>query len=145
MTLKTKKIPKALNSPSETKIPKAGNVPNENSCLEFREGQMDTDGSWGWKNISPLQLRGIFRKIFSCQKLTWQNLRTSGSHLVDLKDLYPKAQKRLLQIEKDDQDQLYSLRLSGKERIWGIKDGNIFWLLWWDPNHEVCPSNKKHT
>lgn len=144
MSLKTK-TPKISGSPTESKIPKMGGFPNENKHLEFRADQMDIDGLWGWEGISALKLKEIFSKIFACQKLTWQDLRTKGSHLVDLKDLSSKAQKRLEKIEKDDQDQLYSLRLSGKERIWGIKDGNIFSLLWWDPNHEVCPSLKRHT
>ncbi len=34
---------------------------------------------------------------------------------------------------------------NGKQRIWGIKDRNILKVLWWDPDHEVCPSLKKYT
>ena len=35
------------------------------------------------------------------------------------------------QFKKDDLDQLYSLRLTGKKRIWGIKEGNILWEWQW--------------
>jgi len=37
-------------------------------------------------------------------------------------------------------DALVSLRLSGKERVWGILQENALLLLWWDPGHEICPS-----
>ncbi len=69
----------------------------------------------------------------------------NGSHLVDVDNLASDAKKRLREIGQDDLDQLYSLRISGKKRIWGIREGYLLWFLWWDPFHSVCPSTKKHT
>lgn len=33
----------------------------------------------------------------------------------------------------------------GLERIWGHRWDHVFYPIWWDPKHEVCPSTKKHT
>lgn len=139
------KIPKAFIAPVESKTPKAGAFPNDRCQPEFRAEQIDKTGPWGWDNFDSSQIQEVFQKLFESQKLTWHDLRNNGSHAVNRIDLCADAQKRLTQIQKDDLDQLFSLRLTGRKRIWGIKEGNIFWLLWWDPNHEVCPSNKKHT
>jgi hypothetical protein len=139
------KIPKTFISPVESKIPKAGVFPTDRCLPEFRAEQMDKAGPWGWDVFDPSQIQEVFQKIFDSQKLTWQDLRNNGSHFVGRKDLCHEAQKRLIQIQKEDLDQLFSLRLTGRKRIWGIKEGNILWLLWWDPQHEVCPSHKKHT
>jgi hypothetical protein len=144
MSHKSKKIPKSLVFPSETKTPKVGILLTDSCHPEFKADQMDHGGSWQW-NLDSGQLQEILQKIFSSQKLTWQELRNNGSHLVNRKDLSPEAQKRLDQMQKEDLDQLFSLRLTGRKRIWGIKEGNILWLLWWDPDHQVCPSVKKHT
>ncbi len=65
--------------------------------------------------------------------------------MLNLTKLHPMQKKRLEEIEQDEIALFYSLRLSGKKRMWGIKDNNIFWILWWDPFHEICPSFKKHT
>lgn len=144
MSRKDRKNPKKFVSLSETKIPKL--VPYTDSCLpEFRAGQMDMNGPWGWDKFDSSLLQEFLQKIFDSQKLTWQILRDNGSHLVQVDNLCTKAQKRLLELCKDDYEELFSLRVTGCKRIWGIKDGNILWLLWWDPNHEVCPSQKKHT
>ncbi len=105
---------------------------------------MDMSGPWGWDKFDSLILQDLLQKVFDSQKLTWQILRDNGSHLVQVDSLCAKAQKRLLELRKDDCDELFSLRFTGCKRIWGIKDGNILWLLWWDPDHEVCPSQKKH-
>ena len=34
-----------------------------------------------------------------------------------------------MELDKDDCDELFSLRITGRKRIWGIKDGNILWIL----------------
>lgn len=139
------KIPKIFLIPKESKTPKAGVFPSDKSYPDFRAEQMDQEGQWGWNQFDPSQLQEVFQKIFESQKLTWQDLRNNGSHPVDRTDLCPEAQKRLILLQKEDLDQLFSLRLTGRKRIWGIKEGNIFWILWWDPYHQVCPSLKKHT
>ena len=40
---------------------------------------------------------------------------------------------------------IVSFHITGKERIWAIRSGERVFLLWWDPNHEIYPSPKKHT
>ncbi len=145
MARKDRKIPKSFVVPVESKTPKAGSFPTDGCHPEFRTEQMDKEGPWGWNQFDSLQIQEVFQKILESQKLTWQDLRNNGSHFVDIRDLCSQAQKRLVQLQKEDLDQLFSLRLTGRKRIWGIKEGNIFWLLWWDPEHQVCPSQKKHT
>ena len=51
----------------------------------------------------------------------------------------------LKRLKIDDIDSLFSLRLDGTLRIFGIRKQNYLQILWVDQNHEVCPSKKKHT
>ncbi|MDQ2731557.1 MAG: hypothetical protein M3Y56_07855, partial [Armatimonadota bacterium] len=67
------------------------------------------------------------------------------SHPVELGKLCKAAQDRLVEIRQDDAATLFSLRIGGQGRIWGVRDGPTLRILWWDPQHEVCPSLKKHT
>ena len=106
---------------------------------------MDIGGPWDWSMLSSKHLQDFLEKLFEAQKLSWQNLRENGSHPVNVNNIIPKAQKRLQKIGQDDLGQLYSFHLTGQLRVWGIKDNNIFWLLWWDPQHSICPSPKRHT
>jgi hypothetical protein len=50
-----------------------------------------------------------------------------------------EAKSRLNAIRLEDTDALFSLRLSGPERIWGILDNSVLLLLWWDPFHLIYP------
>ena len=36
-------------------------------------------------------------------------------------------------------------RLSNTERVYGLRLEGVLSLLVWDPGHQVCPSEKKHT
>lgn len=78
---------------------------------------------------------------------TWQEIESathgnkgkSNSHHVPIKNLCSEAQKRLREIKLDDIDEIYSLRLEGKLRIYGIRKYNYLKILWIDPNHEIYP------
>ena len=144
--MKKKQIPKkAITGIGNSKSPRISkNNYNDGNAPEFRAGKMDVEGRWGWNNSnnSKFDMKLFLEKVFENQKLSWQELKNNGSHDVDLDKIITEARKRLEEIEQDEIAQLYSLRLSGKMRMWGIKDNNIFWILWWDPHHEICPSVK---
>ncbi len=75
--------------------------------------------------------------------MTWAELLGGKqNHNVSVSDLCKAARQRLEEIGQDDIDELLSLRLSGKERVWGILSEGVCTLLWWDPEHQVCPSVK---
>lgn len=117
MGSKKQKIPKALVTPSESKIPKVGVNPSDHCRPDFKAEQMDRDGPWGWNHFDSSEIQELFQKIFETQKLTWQELRNNGSHFVNRKDLCSEAQKRLIYIQNDDLDQLFSFRLNGRKRV----------------------------
>jgi len=79
--------------------------------------------------------------------MTWSAIFLDAkkqNHSCDVASLSSKARTRLLEIGMDDQDKLWSIRLSSKKRLWGILDRGIFYIVWWDPNHQVYPSTLKN-
>jgi hypothetical protein len=47
--------------------------------------------------------------------------------------------------EGDDEDQISRLRVTGRGRLYGFRRDERFYALWWDPEHAIYPSPKKHT
>jgi hypothetical protein len=89
-------------------------------------------------------IQGLVEKLKSAESMTWQEHVSSGrSHNVETHKLCDGARRRLRDIELDDLEGLFSLRLTGKERIWGIRTGGVLRVMWWDPEHQVCPSLKR--
>jgi len=148
---------KRKKKPSHREIPGTGKNPRvqepvdllTESKVSWHLRIIDTAGEWGCKEIDKITLwKDIHAKLSEFEKKTWKEIlvkERTKNHLISVADICKEAQKRLKDIRQDDVDELVSLRLSGKKRIWGIKDRNILRILWWDPKHTVYPTRKKHT
>ncbi len=92
----------------------------------------------------------IYPKLRHFESQTWSKIEKElfGSrsktkhHSVNISQIIPEARKRLEQLQLDDIDELFSIRLSGKLRIWGIRHWSYLRILWIDLEHEICPSTK---
>jgi len=147
---KKRKKPKARIEPSPTKQPKVAYNPTSYNHLRpsWRISKIEMIGPYGWRNIDAETLIYIHGKLANFESMTWNDIlikNKKNNHSVEIDKLSSTAKARLTEIQLEDIDELVSLRLSGKQRVWGILDQGVLILLWWDPNHQVCPSNLKHT
>jgi hypothetical protein len=152
----SKKKPKIKIHPDTSKNPKMDPQNRPESIMDkkpvWRLGMLDIDGEWGWGNV---ESRDLILQIHSTLKgfetMTWAEIENKKSkkgkynHLMPVNQICKRARDRLREIELDDFDTLYSLRLSNLERVWGKRDNEAFYLLWWDPEHTVCPVPPVHT
>lgn len=145
-----KKKPKTKFDPQITKTPRIAEQNSPESILSlkpsWRFGMIDLDGPWGWLNIrSKDTLVYIMEKLRNFETMTWREIdENRHNHPMPLEKIPKKARERLKERELDDQE-LYSFHLSAKERIWGIREREAFYIIWWDPEHTVYPVQKKHT
>ncbi len=77
--------------------------------------------------------------------MAWKEIEGKVHHAIPIANLSKDAIERLKSINQDDIDEVFSFHFGGKERIIGLRDRGIVKLLWWDSEHQVCPSQKKHT
>ena len=83
----------------------------------------------------------------SFEQRTWGQVEANRrrDHAVPLEDLVPRALSRLRALNLDDRDCLLRLRFTGTQRVWGFRRNALFMVLWWDPQHKICPSTLGHT
>lgn len=147
MTKKTVKVNNNL-LPAQLKKPRTDSTLKSPMDLSpvWHVSTLDIDGPWGWTTIQKdTFFDQILPKIKNFESMAWKDILGRSSHEVDVSKIGPAAQKRLVQLNLDDTEQLVSLHLSGKQRIWGIRVANTLRLLWWDPNHQVYPSKLRFT
>lgn len=111
----------------------------------------EATGAWTW-DIDRADMMEIMDFLSEMEKRTWSeirrdmaggNRRRGEKHkFIPLASLCKEARTRLAEIELDDQDQLFRFRLGNLKRLWGVilPDDHMFYLLWWDSQHRVCPS-----
>ena len=148
---------KKRKKPTHKKSPKINKIPRgiekaqliEEEYISWHLRILDRNGDWSWKGIDEKTIwKDIHSKLSEFERKTWNEILVKekhNNHSISISEICLEAQKRLRKIKQDDIDDLISLRLSGKKRIWGIKIGKVLKVLWWDPKHTVRPVLKKHT
>jgi hypothetical protein len=140
------RLPRSVLSPAESRAVRAlpANPRARSPVWAFRI--VDLGGPWCWSVLGGAVLAEVLARFRDLESMTWEQIDgPTGSHGVELASLCRQAQQRLSTIHQDDASELFSLRITGRRRVWGILDEHVLRLLWWDPEHQVCPSLKKHT
>jgi hypothetical protein len=103
---------------------------------------MDWDGPFGWHSIDRNEMEKLIERLACFESNTWLELMHQGRrnhHYMDVSVIDKSASRRLQEIRQDDIDEVFSFRIRGPIRLWGIVDRHIFKILWWDPDHKVYP------
>lgn len=93
-------------------------------------------------------MREIHSKLSDFESMTWGQILLEAkkqNHSIRPHQICKEARDRLEVLGYGDLDRVFSLRLSGCERIWGVINEGVFTVLWWDPEHTVYPVEKKYT
>jgi hypothetical protein len=111
----------------------------------WRFSTVDREGPFKWPINEQVELE-IVNKLHQFDSMLWANIEGKQHHFLSENSLSKEAFKRLQAIKQDDEiDNLFSFHLQGRPRIIAIRHSNIAKLLWYDPEHQVAPSQKKHT
>ncbi len=105
---------------------------------------MEMVDPFGWHRLDGPTLLAVRERLSNFETMSWSEILVASkkqNHSIGVQDLAKRAQDRLDEIGLT-LDEVVSLRLSGKERVFGYLDNGVLVLLWWDPDHEVCPSAK---
>lgn len=157
MSKKEKRIKQKIrvsssNTPSHIENPES--FYNKIPVWSFR--YIDNEhGKWGTQINSDI-LPSILYSMKSFEQMKWSNILTSTSgrsgntrsHPIPIQKLIPEAQKRFNELNLDEifDEDIYSLALTNKLRLFGFIDENgIFFLVWIDREHEIYKVYKKHT
>lgn len=143
---KKKKKAKISQEPSPGKRAKIDERPGQilDSHIAWHFNRMDADGPWP---SEPRHLSEYRDKLYSYEQQTVGEIfheSKAYNHSIAVGRLIHKAQARLDEL-RISVEVLHRLRFKGKTRLWGLLSGNIFQILWLDPKHEICPSQKRHT
>lgn len=112
--------------------------------MSWRLNAVDKEGPFAWTGLSnPSQYKTTVEKLANFETMSENELQQAGCHFIETRRLCKEARDRLIHLELDDIDEVYSLRLQGTVRIFCVYRQQYLRVLWYDPDHKVCPSQKK--
>jgi hypothetical protein len=146
---KKNRKPIFTETPTTQKVPRGleKNVNTEITPISWKIGILDKAGPYSWTSCTQEEFWEYIKpRLINYEKMTWQEIfQHDKNHPIKISIIESEAQQRLRELKFDDIEELVSLGITKLARIWGIKDGSCLKILWWDPNHHVCPSHKKYT
>ena len=113
---------------------------------------LDKNGKFAFRlDRKDFDAKSILQKIINYSNMTWREIRgqthdngKSKHHSIsDITRLSDEATNRLEAMEKEDEaDSLFSFAFTNLIRLWCLKKGKYFHILWYDSKHEVYPTKK---
>lgn len=99
---------------------------------------------FGWHRVDAATIQYIRQRLALFETMTWSEILVQAkkqNHSIKVTALCTEAQQRLMDLQLLVED-VVSLRLSGRERVYGYLENGVLVVLWWDPLHQICPSLK---
>lgn len=117
-------------------------VMDDGHPLAWRFSHVDLGGPFPWCIECREEYHSVVHTLFEFESKNWNEITSGVSHLIPTEQLCKEARDRLVEIQKDDFDNLLSLRVTATSRVWCVKIGHIVRPLWWDAEHQVYPVAK---
>jgi hypothetical protein len=144
------KIPRAGALEQPEKLPKLAAEPRSIMDMQpaWRLSNMRMKSPFGWGAITRGDMQQVIERFKALESMTWSAILVEAkkhNHHCDVGGMCKEAQKCLEDDWQGGADEVLTIRLTNKKRVWGVLEGPLVYLLWWDPEHSVYPSLKKHT
>ena len=99
---------------------------------------------WGWGDVPINEFFEILKKALQkYEDMSWEDvLRRRSCHPLPVHEATRTARERFRAI-CPDVDTLHQVDFSELGRVWGVKKGQYFQLVWYDPYHTVCPTRRR--
>lgn len=104
---------------------------------------------WGFHHTDAL-FEEVITKLRDYERMSCSDIMSASggrnhgtnSHFENVSELIPEAQKRWADLHLEEYDQVFSLRLTGTRRLYGILLDGVFRVVWYDQNHEIYSLTK---
>lgn len=120
----------------------------------FSQCDIDPDCRWAFykERLSDMFWDLILPKMRDFESMTVEQIfirAKKQNHGIDVSELNKDAARRLAEL-KIEAEAVHSLRLGGQLRLYGVLDGAVYNIIWYDDDHGdnntcVCCSTQQHT
>lgn len=118
----------------------------------WRFDKLDRGGKFAFDlNREDFEHKHFLDKMISYSRLSWQEIKRqthdksgkSKNHFIPADELSKEAQERIKILHLEEySDSIFSFAFLNKLRIFGYRENEYFYVLWYDPNHEIYPVEK---
>ena len=143
---KKSKIPKPSQKKQQNRIPeqatqlnRPSSADDENPSFKFTYADKNR---WVLSDWTPSEIKDLIEGLKKIEKYTWKQIRDHGSKKrgesvgtgYKLIDKHPT-----LPDDIPEDARLSEMRIDDKKRIFGFRVQSVYYIIWFDRDHSVCP------
>ena len=142
----------AVPQQSGRKLVLSPQPPKENQTILLRFDMLDRDGAFAFDLLRPdFDHKEVLDKLIAYSNMTWTEIMRqvhdragkSKHHFLSGGRLSREAIERIrVKGLEEYSDSIFSFALQNRLRIIGIRTGVEFHVVWYDPEHQFCPSRR---
>jgi hypothetical protein len=139
------RTPKTEHSPPYRQVKSDNPDKFDQETISWQFCRLDWEHEhWGFNQLRSTDWRDLRNALASFEGMTWAQIKQScggkrtgtNHHSLALSEICNRAYRRLEELKLEDSDTVFSLRLMSVVRLYGIRDGRVFRLLWYDCHHD---------
>lgn len=114
----------------------------------WRIGKIQLAEPYGWRSLGVDEIVKIKSKLADLERCTWKEIfvrDARNNHKVICHELKCPHARKWMENNMPDQPYLWTIRVTAKERIWGIFSEGAYHIIFWDPDHLIWEVQKKNT
>lgn len=100
---------------------------------------------YGFHVVSGEEIGNLRGRLSSFETMTWNEIFLLGkkqNHSIPVPELGCPRARKWMRENLPDQPELWTIRIGGAERIWGIFSEGAYQVIFWDPKHLIYPTNR---
>lgn len=119
--------------------------------MEWSDEKKDLEDAWSWGQSrdwrGPIWDTVLLPFLHEYKNKKWHEIENEKSgddkrhKSYELSSICKEAYDRLEYLKLEDMDEIFRFRIGSKPRFYGFRIQHIFFALWWDAEHRVCPSD----
>lgn len=118
--------------------------PPKPDYLVWRLGRLNKEGAFSWLDLSPDAIAALETELVEFENRPLHELKNlRWLKFIEAEEFTPKGRRAFSEIADKrmggDTEGLWQLHLAtSRWRIWGHFEDPMFYVVWWDPDHDAC-------
>lgn len=127
---------------------------SDDECVVWKFDKLDKGGEFAFNiDCDGFRHHDFLDKMIIYSNRKWSEIKRdthdkakSKHHFLESNELSKAAQERIRKLKLEEySDSIFSFSFDNKLRVIGIREDELFHVVWYDPEHKFCPSHLKHT
>jgi hypothetical protein len=112
----------------------------------WRVGRIQIVDPYGFHELDATGIARVKERLASLERSTWKDIfirDAEYNHQIEVQNLRCQIAKKWMEDHLPDQPCLWTIRVTARERIWGILAEKAYQIVFWDPEHLIWEIQKR--